>query len=612
MLDLFRKRGLSSIVYGVIIVAMILVFVIQFRPNANQKQASFKEACVATVRGWCVDPKDHRAAFKILIPRDSQGALLTARAKQMGLNKIALDGIIERELLVNEAQRIGLAVTEEEITDEIYNGFIHVSVPSDNPQLAYSLRVADGRVYVGFRDPKTKQFEVKVYERAIRNLVGRSPTEFREEQGREILASKMRDLVRAPVRVSEVEALESYVGEKTSATVSYLSVKQSYVAKYGVTVTEADVATWAAVKENAKAITDAVAGRKDFLPKANHVRHILVRVTPTASADEKATALAKISEASARIKRGDAFADVAREVSQDPGSAVHGGDVGDKTDGFVIPFKKGADALKPGEVTQGAIETQFGYHLIERDDPAKNAEIEATMKRDAARELYTKSKSTDATKALAAKVLADVKGGRTLNDASLAAIATLTVKPVAAPTINIIRDEPAQAMVAKGDAGATSKDAGASSPAAIVPVPAKQLTAANDPDRPQAQSSNAVNRGGDPIPALSPENTGIVSKFAFTAKDGETLPDLLRTDDAYLVVQLKEHKAATKEEFDKDRDTYVQTLLAAKQAEALSLYVKRLRDAAKSEIKIDDSYLADPNAKDGGAPMPMEEEEEGP
>ena len=221
------------------------------------------------------------------------------------------------------------------------------------------------------------------------------------------------------------------------------------------------------------------------------------------------------------------------------------------------------------------------------------------------------AKSTDATKALAAKILGEVKGGKTLNDAALAAIATLTVKPATAPTINVIRDEPAAAPT-KGDAGAASKDAGANRPPAMAPAAAKQLTAENDPDRPQAQSSNAVNRGGDPIPALSPENTGIVSKFAFNAKDGETLPELLRTDDAFLVVQLKEHKAATKEEFEKDRDTYVQTLLAAKQAEALSLYVKRLREAAKSEIKIDESYLADPNAKDGGAPMPMEEEEEGP
>ena len=48
-------------------------------------------------------------------------------------------------------------------------------------------------------------------------------------------------------------------------------------------------------------------------------------------------------------------------------------------------------------------------------------------------------------------------------------------------------------------------------------------------------------------------------------------------------MQLKEHKASTKDEFDKEKETYLQTLLAAKQAEALALYVKRLREAAKAE-----------------------------
>src|SRR5438132_5361373 len=136
MLDLFRQRGLSSIVYGAVIAATILVFVIQFRPNAGQKTAQLNEACVARVRGWCIDPKDHRAAYQLLTPRDSQGNRLVARAKQMGLSRIALDGLIERELLVTEADRLGLKVTDDEITDQIYNGWIRVSVPSDDEKAA--------------------------------------------------------------------------------------------------------------------------------------------------------------------------------------------------------------------------------------------------------------------------------------------------------------------------------------------------------------------------------------------------------------------------------------------------------------------------------------------
>ena len=72
-----------------------------------------------------------------------------------------------------------------------------------------------------------------------------------------------------------------------------------------------------------------------------------------ATDDEKAAALAKLSWAAARIKAGEPFAEVAREMSDDTGSATQGGDVGDKTDGFVPPFKAAADALQPGEIDAG-------------------------------------------------------------------------------------------------------------------------------------------------------------------------------------------------------------------------------------------------------------------
>jgi peptidyl-prolyl cis-trans isomerase D len=610
MLDLFRKRGLSSFVYGAVIIATVLVFVIQFRPNAGQKQASLKEACVAHVKGWCVDPKDHKAAYRILIPRDQQGQLLTARAKQMGLSKIALDGLIERELLVDEADRLGLKVTDDEITDDIYNGFIRVSVPSDNPQLAYSLRVADGRIYVGFRDQKTKQFDMKVYERSIRMLVGRSPTEFREEQGRELLASKVRDLVRAPVRVSEPEALETYVAEKSSATVKYVPVRQSYVARYAVRPTAADVDAWSKDKANEGLVEAAVKSRKDDdAPKANHIRHILIKTPPDATDEQRGEALTKLAEAKARIDAGEAFADVARDVSDDKGSAMRGGDVGDKTDGFVAPFKNAADALKPGEATRVAIPTQFGFHLIMKDDPAKAADVEAAVRRGAARELYVKAKALGATKDLAAKIAADVAAGKSPEEAAAAAVASLPQKPAITPAALSVE---ADKKVADADAGAAAP--GAADAGAKKSLVMKAVTADTDPDRPQALTSSAFNKGGDAIPGLASAATGEVMTFAFGAKDGETMKEPVRTEDGFMVIQLKEHKTATKEEFEKDREVYLQTLLAVKQAEALALYVKRLKDGAKSEIKVDETYLIDAKpAGDGGVPAtPFDEGEEEP
>ncbi|MEO8875168.1 MAG: peptidylprolyl isomerase, partial [Polyangiaceae bacterium] len=367
MLSLFRQRGLTSVIYGAIICAMIAVFIIGFRPTAGQKTASINEACAATVRGRCIDPKEQRAAFRLLIPRDQQGNLLTGRAKSMGLMKIATDGLVDRELLCAEADRIGVSVSDDEVSDEIIAGYIRVSTPSDRPDMAASLRVGDGRLYIGFKDPKTKAFDQKTYERTIRNLVGRSSAEFRESQARELLAAKMRDIVRSPVRISEGEALDSYVSEKSSAAIIFVPVSQRYISKYAVPFSDADVEKWAADKDNAKKIDELVAQRRSAAdPKPNHIRHILVRVEKGATADQKSEALGMLAVAVGRLKRGDAFADVAREFSQDPGSAEQGGDVGDKTDGFVAPFRDAANALKPGETTTSAVETQFGYHLIER------------------------------------------------------------------------------------------------------------------------------------------------------------------------------------------------------------------------------------------------------
>src|SRR5579872_3436297 len=107
MLSFFRQKGLSNVLYGAIIVATILTFVIEFRPNAGTRTASLSEACVARVRGRCIDPKAFRAAARILMPSPSVQV-----SRRLNLKRVALDGLIERELLADEAKRLGIGVTE--------------------------------------------------------------------------------------------------------------------------------------------------------------------------------------------------------------------------------------------------------------------------------------------------------------------------------------------------------------------------------------------------------------------------------------------------------------------------------------------------------------------
>jgi peptidyl-prolyl cis-trans isomerase D len=602
MLSAFRGRGFSSIVFGGLIIVTVVVFVVQFNPAAGKKASPLSRTCAATVKGHCIDPKDHRAEYLMLIPRDQSGNRLMKRAQQMGLPRIALDGLIERELLVAEAERIGLTVTEDEVTEYIYNGIIHVSVPSDKPELTYSLGVRDGKILVNFRDQTSKTFDMKTYKRQLKYLADRSETEFREEQERELLAAKMRDLVRAPVRVSEAEARESYIGEKSQATLTWIEVKQSYVARYALDATDAAIDAFANEEANRKEIDALVEERKKTgLPKENHVRHILVKFDPKkASASEKEQALAKISAAYWRIKKGEAFSDVARDVGQD-GTSSQGGDLGDRTDSFVPSFRKVADALKPGELTDKAVETQFGYHLIMKDDPKKSEEVGSQIRKDAARELYIKAKAAEMTRDFAKKIGDAIKAGKTPEDAVKAQIATLKPLASAPGLLEILPDE-----TLAQDAGApAATDAGAPPKKT-----ADKIGPDNDPDRPQVTTSSAFNRGGDPIAVLSPSDESKVLDFSFGAKDGDVMPEPVHSQDGFVVVQLKEHKNATKEDFDKERDTYMQTLLAAKQQEALSIYVRRLKDASKADIQIDEKYMEQYNPKGDGGAGPTEDDEE--
>jgi len=617
MLSFFRQRGLTNVLYGAIILATILTFVIEFRPNASQRTASLNESCVARVRGRCIDPKDFGAAYRILMPSRSAEA-----SRRLNVKRVALDGLIERELLDDEARRLGISVSDDEVTDQLYSGFVRVSVPAADPGVAQSIfqemyqayvraglvsqEVAqahfnerDTAIPVDFRDPKTKKFSMKVYERVVRNLSNRSTTEFREQQARELLAAKMRDVIREPIRVSGNEAWHAYNQSRSQATVEYVTVKESWAARWAVDAKPAELAAW--VKENQAAFDGTLESRqKEDAPKAGHIRHILVKLPYGAGDDEKAAAIAKLSWAASRVKAGEAFAEVARDVSDDTQSAAQGGDVGEKTDAFVGPFKSAADALRPGETTAQAIETQFGYHLIEKDDPARAADVAAEVARGLPRSMFAKEKATEAAKRLAKSVATAMRSGKTADDA-----VRDTIAPYAATgPVALLRVVAAPASDA--DAGANRSHA---QPEVSSAPAAKRFDSTTDTDRPKVQISNAFNSGGDPFPGLSPEATASVVTFAFAAQVGDVMDDPVRDADGFVVVALKERKTVTREDFDKDRDLVEQDLTRAKRDEAMALYVKGLREKAKDSIKIDESYVREIRV-DGGAESDDDEEDQ--
>lgn len=129
-------------------------------------------------------------------------------------------------------------------------------------------------------------------------------------------------------------------------------------------------------------------------------RHILLKVTPTQTAEAAKKKLAELKE---RLDNKSAtFEELARLHSND-NSATKGGDLGFLYPGDTVPeFETAMNALKPGEVS-GVVETPYGYHLIQvverkSDDQTKE------KKRAEARQVIRDRKLAEASDAWAREV----------------------------------------------------------------------------------------------------------------------------------------------------------------------------------------------------------------
>ena len=123
-----------------------------------------------------------------------------------------------------------------------------------------------------------------------------------------------------------------------------------------------------------------------------HARHILLKVTPTMTADE---AKKKLADLKARIDAKQiSFDDAARQNSND-GSATKGGDLGWLAPGDALPeFENPMNALKVNDVSD-VIQTPFGFHLIQVLE-RKSEDVSKEKERSMARQVLTDRKRQEA------------------------------------------------------------------------------------------------------------------------------------------------------------------------------------------------------------------------
>lgn len=131
-----------------------------------------------------------------------------------------------------------------------------------------------------------------------------------------------------------------------------------------------------------------ITGRRQAEPEIR-AAHILIRLAPDAPEADSVAAYQQMASIQARLAAGEDFGELARAVSQDPGSAQRDGDLGFfSRDRMVAPFADAAYALaEPGDRSD-IVRSQFGLHLIElteRQAPASYEEQYDSLKRLAER-----------------------------------------------------------------------------------------------------------------------------------------------------------------------------------------------------------------------------------
>ena len=160
--------------------------------------------------------------------------------------------------------------------------------------------------------------------------------------------------------------------------------------KKGIVVAEADLKTY--YEQNLQRLS----GQEE-----RRASHILITSPKGAPEADRQKAKAKAVELATLVKKSpDSFADVARKNSQDPGSAVAGGDLDFfARDAMVKPFSDAAFAMKKGDVSD-VVESEFGYHIIKLTDikaPKQRTfeemkpELELDIKKQQAQKKFTET-----------------------------------------------------------------------------------------------------------------------------------------------------------------------------------------------------------------------------
>jgi peptidyl-prolyl cis-trans isomerase D len=282
---------------------------------------------------------------------------------------MAVQQVIQKQIMLAEAEEAGLRVTPEELRNAL-------------------LESAE------LKDPATGQFIGRErYMDVMQRSYPGGPAAFEASVAESLLLDKWRRLVTEPAVVGEAELEKAWRQRNEKAQIDY-AVVPSAGQSYSTRVTEEEAQAWYAahqddyrrgearkiryvvVERNAQAakvsVTDADvrtfydANKAEFnVPEQRRARHVLIKVEREAGPAEVEAARKRAQQVLDRAKAGEDFGKLASTLTEDEGSRPNGGDLGWFGKGEMVPaFESTVWRTPPGQVGD-LTRSEFGWHVIE-------------------------------------------------------------------------------------------------------------------------------------------------------------------------------------------------------------------------------------------------------
>ena len=312
------------------------------------------------------------------------------------IRRAVLDRLINERVVAIGSERAGIRLSDRQLAERILSEPAfqvdgHFSRDRYD-QIARSMNLTpaglDERLRQDFRE---QQFRGSIVDTAFVPQATVESFIRLSEQTREVsLVNLAPDAYLAKVKVTP-ERVKAYYDAHAKEFTTPEEVKVDYVE---LSIDTLAAQATAAPDEVKRVYDEELKTGKWGQPEERRARHVLITVKPDAKDEEKKAALARAEEIAALLRKNPkSFPEVAKNDSQDPGSAVQGGDLGYFRRGAMVkPFEDAVFSAKKGEIV-GPVKTDFGYHVIEVTDikPAKvkslaeaTPEIEATIRKQAA------------------------------------------------------------------------------------------------------------------------------------------------------------------------------------------------------------------------------------